>query len=97
MGAFPGLPNRKFSEKNLSRPPFRFLHDIVTQLIKKTGFFAGLFPPEMLDSKNVTEKEQKLKFLQAIIACTTLVHGKEITVKGKASFFNFIENAWADF
>ena len=27
------------SEKNLSRPPFRFLHDIVTQLIKKTGFF----------------------------------------------------------
>lgn len=36
----------------------------------------------MLDSKNVTEKDQKVKFLQAIIACTTLVYGKEITVKG---------------
>ena len=53
-----------FSEKNLSRPPFRFLHDIVTQLIKKTGFFNGLFPAEMLDSKNVTDKDAKVKFLQ---------------------------------
>ena len=70
------------SEKNLSRPPFRFLHDIVTQLIKKTGFFNGLFPAEMLDSKNVTDKEAKVRFLQAVIACTTLVYGKEITVKG---------------
>jgi len=72
------------SEKNLSRPPFRFIHDIVTQLIKKTGFFKDLFPPEMLDSKNVTEKDQKVKFLQAIIACTTLVYGKEITVKASS-------------
>jgi len=72
------------SEKNLSRPPFRFIHDIVTQLIKKTGFFKDLFPSEMLDSKNVTEKDQKVKFLQAIIACTTLVYGKEITVKASS-------------
>lgn len=79
------IPTYYFSEKNLSRPPFRFIHDIVTQLIKKTGFFKDLFPSEMLDSKNVTEKDQKVKFLQAIIACTTLVYGKEITVKGKRS------------
>lgn len=72
------------SEKNLSRPPFRFIHDIMTQLIKKTGFFKDLFPPEMLDSKNVTEKDQKVKFLQAIIACTTLVYGKEISVKASS-------------
>lgn len=72
------------SEKHLSRPPFRFLHDIVTQLIKKTGFFHGLFPAEMLDSKNVTDKEAKVRFLQAVIACTTLVYGKEITVKASS-------------
>ena len=73
-----------FSEKNLSRPPFRFLHDIVTQLIKRTGFFKGLFPDELLDSKNVTEKEQKVKFLQAIIACTSLIHGEELEVRASA-------------
>merc|ERR1712183_112599 len=72
------------SEKNLARPPFRFIHDIVTQLIKKTGFFKDLFPSEMLDSKNVTEKDQKVKFLQAVIACTTLVYGKEISVKASS-------------
>ena len=72
------------SEKNLSRPPFRFLHDIITQLIKRTGFFKGLFPDELLDSKNVTEKEQKVKFLQAIIACTSLIHGEELEVRASA-------------
>lgn len=72
------------SEKNLSRPPFRFLHDVVTQLIKKTGFFKGLFPDELLDSKNVTDKEQKVKFLQAVIACTSLVCGTELDVRASA-------------
>ena len=86
------IPTYYFSEKNLSRPPFRFIHDIVTQLIKKTGFFKDLFPSEMLDSKNVTEKDQKVKFLQAIIACTTLVYGKEITVKGRRS--QYLRFSW---
>jgi len=50
------------SEKHLSRPPFRFLHDIVTQLIKKTGFFTGLFPAELLDAKAFNDKNDKIKF-----------------------------------
>jgi len=72
------------SEKNLSRPPFRFLHDIVAQLIKKTGFFKGLFPDELLVSENVKDKEQKVKFLQAIIACTSLINGAELDVRATA-------------
>jgi TRAF3-interacting protein 1 len=45
----------------LARPPFRFLHDVVTQLMKKTGFFTGLFPQELMEAKTLTDKKDKLK------------------------------------
>ncbi|CAG5110540.1 Oidioi.mRNA.OKI2018_I69.chr2.g4931.t1.cds [Oikopleura dioica] len=69
------------TEKLLSRPPFRFLHDIITNLMKKTGFFTGLFPKELLDGKAITDKNDKLKFLQLVIDCISFVSGKNVDVK----------------
>jgi TRAF3-interacting protein 1 len=51
----------------LSKPPFRFLHDIISEVTKATGFGSGLFAPEELDSAAVTEKTQKLAYLEKII------------------------------
>jgi TRAF3-interacting protein 1 len=57
----------KMTEKLLAKPPFRFLHDIVTEVNRVTGFATGLYTPEEMDSANVTEKEKKIEYLQRII------------------------------
>lgn len=57
----------KLSEKLLSKPPFRFLHDIIMEIIKVTGFATGLYTSTEMDSSLVTDKAQKLQFLEKII------------------------------
>eukprot|EP00756_Hemistasia_phaeocysticola_P026773 Hpha_TRINITY_DN16083_c2_g2::TRINITY_DN16083_c2_g2_i1::g.117775::m.117775/K19680/TRAF3IP1, IFT54; TRAF3-interacting protein 1 len=58
----------KLSDRLLKKPPFRFLHDIVTNVIKSTGFATMLYTDDELDSAKVTEKEAKIFFLQKIIS-----------------------------
>lgn len=55
------------TEKLLRKPPFRFLHDIITAIIKETGFLEGLFTDEELNSDNIKDKEAKLAFLTKLI------------------------------
>ena len=42
------------TEKLLSRPPFRYLHDLTMEIIKATGFGQQLFSESEQDSANVT-------------------------------------------
>ncbi|KAK2150783.1 hypothetical protein LSH36_389g01001 [Paralvinella palmiformis] len=69
------------TEKLLSKPPFRFLHDIMTSVIKGTGFMKGLFTADELVSDNVKERERKVAFLQKVIDMVSLVLGKTISAK----------------
>ncbi len=57
----------KLTEKLLSKPPFRFLHDIVMEVIRSSGFASNLYTPEETDSANVADKTQKILFLEKII------------------------------
>ena len=57
----------KLTDKLLSKPPFRFLHDIVMEVIRATGFGRGLYNEIESDSANVTTREQKVDFLDKII------------------------------
>lgn len=57
----------KLSDKLLGKPPFRFLHDIITEIIKKTGFATDLYSPEELLSENVKDKDSKIQYLEKII------------------------------
>lgn len=57
----------KLTEKLLSKPPFRFLFDIIQETIKVTGFGNGLYSSDESDSANITEKQQKITFLEKII------------------------------
>jgi TRAF3-interacting protein 1 len=50
----------KMTEKLLSRPPFRYIHDIFSATIEATGFGQGIFNEEEMNSKSITEKDQKV-------------------------------------
>ena len=57
----------KLTQKLLSKPPFRFLHDIIMEVIRTTSFASGLYTDIESDSSLVTEKQQKMDFLDKII------------------------------
>ncbi|XP_028408738.1 TRAF3-interacting protein 1-like isoform X2 [Dendronephthya gigantea] len=69
------------TEKLLNKPPFRFLHDIVTEVIKTNGFFKGLYQNDEMNSANVKEKEAKIAFLQKAIDCLVIVTGESLSVR----------------
>ncbi|OWR44892.1 TRAF3-interacting protein 1 [Danaus plexippus plexippus] len=69
------------TDKLLKKPPFRFLHDIVTSIIKNTGFFDGLFEEGELKSENVKDRESKIVFLNKVISVVASTTGKSLLVK----------------
>jgi len=60
-------------EDLLSRPPLRFLHDLISNVVKNTGYPAGLLDSADSDSKSVKswDKRKKVDFCQRLIDCTT--------------------------
>ena len=69
------------TEKLLSKPPFRYLHDIFTATLEKTGFGNGLFQGDELNSKSFQEKDQKMAFLVKLITLTEMMIGEKIDIK----------------
>jgi TRAF3-interacting protein 1 len=71
----------KMTEKLLSKPPFRYLHDIFLATIAATGFANGLYTEEEMDSKANHEKDAKIAILTKMITITEMVIGEKIDVK----------------
>ncbi|XP_068959228.1 TRAF3-interacting protein 1 isoform X9 [Petaurus breviceps papuanus] len=69
------------TEKLLSKPPFRYLHDIITEVIRMTGFMKGLYSDSELKSDNVKDKDAKISFLQKTIDVVIMVSGEPLSVK----------------
>jgi TRAF3-interacting protein 1 len=69
------------TEKLLSKPPFRYLHDIFTATNAATGFGNGLYSGPELDGKAIADKEGKVSYLTKMISLTELVIGEEIDVR----------------
>ncbi|XP_060049564.1 TRAF3-interacting protein 1 isoform X9 [Erinaceus europaeus] len=69
------------TDKLLCKPPFRYLHDIVTEVIRNTGFMQGLYTDAEMKSDNVKDKEAKIRFLQKAIDVLALVSGEPVTAR----------------
>ncbi|XP_015240223.1 PREDICTED: TRAF3-interacting protein 1 isoform X1 [Cyprinodon variegatus] len=69
------------TEKLLSRPPFRYLHDIFSEVIRTTGFMKGLYEEKEMKSDNVKDKDSKIAFLQKAIDVVMLVSGEPLAAK----------------
>uniref|UniRef100_A0A3B4U602 TRAF3-interacting protein 1 n=1 Tax=Seriola dumerili TaxID=41447 RepID=A0A3B4U602_SERDU len=69
------------TEKLLSKPPFRYLHDIFSEVIRTTGFMKGLYGENEMKSDNVKDKDSKIVFLQKAIDVVMLVSGEPLAAK----------------
>eukprot|EP00904_Undaria_pinnatifida_P004728 jgi/Undpi1/14256/HiC_scaffold_9.g03905.m1 len=71
----------KLSDKLLSKAPFRFLHDIVSAVTASTGFAAGLYSGDELDSGAIKDKASKIAYLDKLVALVGLCSGHEINAR----------------
>jgi TRAF3-interacting protein 1 len=69
------------TEKLLSKPPFRYLHDIFTATMGKTGWGQGMFQGDELNSKSFEDKDSKLAWLVKVITLTEMILGEKIDIK----------------
>ena len=71
----------KLTDKLLSKPPFRFIHDIIVATLKSTSFPNGFFSLEELDSSNYKDsKTAKISFLNKFIHLVNVGNGSELEV-----------------
>jgi TRAF3-interacting protein 1 len=57
----------KIGVKYLRKPPFRFLHDIITSIAKQTGFASGAYTESELNTRSAEGKRAKMGFLQRAV------------------------------
>ncbi|KAM8706969.1 hypothetical protein ACLKA7_011127 [Drosophila subpalustris] len=69
------------TEKLLKKPPFRYLMDIFNAFIKQTGCFEGLYTPEEQLFENISDRNDKTRFLQKMIDVTKLTTKLDLKVR----------------
>lgn len=77
----PLVPKPKLADKLLSKPPFRFLHDVFAAVTASTGFAKGLYNDFEADSANLKEKHHKIAYLDKMIVCVGQAVGKDVDVR----------------
>lgn len=74
----------KMTEKHLSRPPPKYIFDIIVNTMKATGFPKGLYTDEELDPKFFdADKEHRIDFLQKAVDITKIVLNMKLEAKVK--------------
>ncbi|KAK9410952.1 TRAF3-interacting protein 1 [Crotalus adamanteus] len=77
------------TERLLSKPPFRYLHDVIGEVIRSTGFMKGLYTEAEMKSDNVKDKDAKIIFLQKAIDVVIM----DMNLKEQMNFSKQLLNA----
>ncbi|XP_024521081.1 TRAF3-interacting protein 1 isoform X1 [Selaginella moellendorffii] len=88
-GIDPIVKRPKLTEALLKRPPFRFLHDIVSEVTRRTGFAEGLFAADELAPLELKDKDAKLRYLTKIINCVGLTLNANVPVRPAKVYLRF--------
>jgi TRAF3-interacting protein 1 len=73
----------RLTDNLLKKPPFRFLHDVVSEVTRQTGFPDQLFPEEEMIGKAIKDKETKLSYLNKLVCCIGNALGSPVNVNPK--------------
>ncbi|KAJ3130469.1 TRAF3-interacting protein 1 [Nowakowskiella sp. JEL0407] len=63
------LKKTPLNPKLLAKPPFRYLHDLIMEIISSTEFANGLYNETEQNSENVKDKDTKVAYLTKVIDC----------------------------
>jgi TRAF3-interacting protein 1 len=69
---------KPLTPKLLSKPPFRYLHDVITETLLVSNFAPDLYTDTEQVSDNVKEKEAKIAYLFKIINVVGLATGVNV-------------------
>jgi len=77
-----GITKPQCSDKLLKKPPFRFLHDLIMAVGRRTGFGMDIYSDFEKESSNVSKtKSSKIQFLEKIISHTKTILDLEFEIK----------------
>ncbi|CAK9302526.1 unnamed protein product [Gordionus sp. m RMFG-2023] len=62
----------------LQKPPFRFLFDIIHEVITTTGFMQGLYTEEELTPDYYQDRDTKSLFLEKALFCVIFTKGQTL-------------------
>ena len=71
----------KLTAALLMKPPFRFLHDVVSEVCRTCGFADGLYDENEQNSSKIKDKESKLAYLAKIASVVELTLGTTLDMR----------------
>ncbi|KAK3265176.1 hypothetical protein CYMTET_26127 [Cymbomonas tetramitiformis] len=81
QGDNPLVKKPKLTENLLKKPPFRFLHDVISELQRNTGFAPGLYQEDEQDSAAIKDKERKVAYLAKMIETVGIASSEHVPAR----------------
>ncbi|KAG5470548.1 hypothetical protein LSCM1_01792 [Leishmania martiniquensis] len=77
------LKSPELTPKLLKRPPFRFIHDIISSIDARFAVYNHVIPAELRNSAQVDTKEKKIEYLTLLIRYINTLMRVELDVNPK--------------